>query len=403
MSAARRRATEAVRRASHEPWWPLRRNRSGRWGRALASAGTSQRSRRRHLCDPRRRARFRTQPRVRDLAYCRAPRAVYGPGSSAEFARGMLRAPSTDRGVDDDTRAARRPRLAARPAPLELARRRCRSIGDRARVEGPAAAVGPLVPPDVLVPRELPGGPRPRLHRPLLAARRRRPRSVLRPRDDAAPGLRRGPDRRRQRPQPVRPPADRGQGRAGDAGRGPRPGSRPSASLGRRCRPSWLGARRSRRRGSGERSSRAPAAGAGRPPASSPSRARSRVAFHPRTLAQLLFVRTTLDLDRPTDRFLAAALTGILHGKSASYLSELMPNTFSMAPRYVRDFAARTAFSSPERDVFDWPRAEARPALPRAAAARRPGSRCSATPATRRRAPGPRSGPAACPTGPGSS
>ena len=77
------------------------------------------------------------------------------------------------------------------------------------------------------------------------------------------------------------------------------------------------------------------------------------VAFHPRTLAQLLLVRTWLDLDRPTDRFLAAALTGILHGKSASYLSEIMPNTFSMAPRYVREFAARTAFSSPERDVFD--------------------------------------------------
>jgi site-specific DNA-methyltransferase (adenine-specific) len=77
------------------------------------------------------------------------------------------------------------------------------------------------------------------------------------------------------------------------------------------------------------------------------------VAFHPRTLAQLLLVRTSLDLSRPTDRFLAAALTGILHGKSASYLSEIMPNTFSMAPRYVRDFAARTAFNSPERDVFD--------------------------------------------------
>jgi site-specific DNA-methyltransferase (adenine-specific) len=30
-----------------------------------------------------------------------------------------------------------------------------------------------------------------------------------------------------------------------------------------------------------------------------------------------------------------------------------MPNTFSMAPRYVRDFAARTEFASPERDVFD--------------------------------------------------
>jgi hypothetical protein len=77
------------------------------------------------------------------------------------------------------------------------------------------------------------------------------------------------------------------------------------------------------------------------------------LAFHPETLAQLLFVRTSLRLDDRTDRFLAAAITGILHGKSASYLSELMPNTFSMAPRYVRDFAARTAFASPRRDVFD--------------------------------------------------
>jgi DNA methylase len=77
------------------------------------------------------------------------------------------------------------------------------------------------------------------------------------------------------------------------------------------------------------------------------------LAFHPRTLGQLLFVRTTLQLDDRTDRFLAAAVTGILHGKSASYLSELMPNTFSMAPRYVREFAARTEFASPERDVFD--------------------------------------------------
>ncbi len=77
------------------------------------------------------------------------------------------------------------------------------------------------------------------------------------------------------------------------------------------------------------------------------------LAFHHRTMGQLLFVRTTLRLDDRTDRFLAAAVTGILHGKSASYLSELMPNTFSMAPRYVRDYAARTAFASPERDVFD--------------------------------------------------
>ena len=76
------------------------------------------------------------------------------------------------------------------------------------------------------------------------------------------------------------------------------------------------------------------------------------LAFHPTTFAQLLYVRDALDLEDHVDRFLAAAITGILHGKSASYLSELMPNTFSMAPRYVRNFAARTAFQSSERDVF---------------------------------------------------
>jgi site-specific DNA-methyltransferase (adenine-specific) len=100
---------------------------------------------------------------------------------------------------------------------------------------------------------------------------------------------------------------------------------------------------------------RVPIAGSGASPgaADEPVPAEVAVAFHPRTLAQLLLVRTSLELARPTDRFLAAALTGILHGKSASYLSEIMPNTFSMAPRYVRDFAARTEFHSPDRDVFD--------------------------------------------------
>jgi hypothetical protein len=77
------------------------------------------------------------------------------------------------------------------------------------------------------------------------------------------------------------------------------------------------------------------------------------LAFHQRTFAQLLFLRSALDLGAPVDRFLAAALAGILHGKTPSYLSTLMPNTFSMAPRYVREFAARTGFESPERDAFD--------------------------------------------------
>ncbi len=98
-----------------------------------------------------------------------------------------------------------------------------------------------------------------------------------------------------------------------------------------------------------------PAAGSGASPVggTEPVPVEVALAFHPRTLAQLLSIRTGLRLDDRTDRFLAAAMTGILHGKSASYLSELMPNTFSMAPRYVRDYAARTEFASPERDAFD--------------------------------------------------
>jgi site-specific DNA-methyltransferase (adenine-specific) len=76
------------------------------------------------------------------------------------------------------------------------------------------------------------------------------------------------------------------------------------------------------------------------------------LAFHPRTLGQLLFARSVLDPADRTDRFLLAALTGILHGKSATYLSPIMPNTFSMAPRYVREFVAKTGFHAPERDVF---------------------------------------------------
>ena len=77
------------------------------------------------------------------------------------------------------------------------------------------------------------------------------------------------------------------------------------------------------------------------------------LAFHPRTLGQLLLVRSQLDLDDRVDRFLAGALAGILHGKTPSYLSTIMPNTFSMAPRYVRDFVAANGYVPPEKDAFD--------------------------------------------------
>jgi site-specific DNA-methyltransferase (adenine-specific) len=77
------------------------------------------------------------------------------------------------------------------------------------------------------------------------------------------------------------------------------------------------------------------------------------IAFHPRTLGQLLLLRSQLRLDDRTDRFLAAALAGILHGKTPAYLSTVMPNTFSMAPRYVRTFVVRTGYQPPGRDAFD--------------------------------------------------
>ena len=93
-----------------------------------------------------------------------------------------------------------------------------------------------------------------------------------------------------------------------------------------------------------------PAAGGRGEPAPVP--AEVALAFHPATLAQVLFVRAALQTDERTDRFLAAALTGILHGRSQTYLSDIMPNSFSMAPRYVRDFVARTGFQASERDLF---------------------------------------------------
>ena len=104
-----------------------------------------------------------------------------------------------------------------------------------------------------------------RLHRPLLAPGRRRPRPVLRPRHDPAPGLRRGPDRRRQRPQPVRPPADRREGRAGDARAGGHAPGRAPARLERRL-GRLAGARRHASpptRRDRRRASRSPAPGRG--------------------------------------------------------------------------------------------------------------------------------------------
>jgi hypothetical protein len=98
-----------------------------------------------------------------------------------------------------------------------------------------------------------------------------------------------------------------------------------------------------------------PSAGSGRGPGARDETVPDEVAlaFHPRTLGQLLLLRSQLHLDDRTDRFLAGSLAGILHGKTPSYLSTVMPNTFSMAPRYVRTFVAQHEFEPPRRDAFD--------------------------------------------------
>lgn len=85
--------------------------------------------------------------------------------------------------------------------------------------------------------------------------------------------------------------------------------------------------------------------------------------FHPKTLAQLLFLRSYL-FRRPMSRWsreefmIAGATAGILHGNhrrdgTSQYLSISMPNTFSMAPGYVRNYIATHGLEQIEQDVFD--------------------------------------------------
>ena len=149
----------------------------------------------------------------------------------------------------------------------------------------------------------------------------------------------------------------------------------------------------------GHPSAYVPAAGSGGGPESRAEAVPDEVAlaFHPRTLGQLLLVRSQLRLDDRTDRFLAGALAGILHGKTPSYLSTIMPNTFSMAPRYVRDFVARTGLRAAREGRLRRPVGQAGPPLPPAA----PGTRGHrARRATRARPGGARGrpfAPAACP------
>jgi hypothetical protein len=83
-----------------------------------------------------------------------------------------------------------------------------------------------------------------------------------------------------------------------------------------------------------------------------------RLIYHPRTLAQLVYLRDALSNERREDRFLKGALLGIMHGKlrkdkkTSAYLSIDMPNTFSMSPDYVRQFVRKHKLRQIPFDVF---------------------------------------------------
>jgi site-specific DNA-methyltransferase (adenine-specific) len=75
------------------------------------------------------------------------------------------------------------------------------------------------------------------------------------------------------------------------------------------------------------------------------------------TLRQLVYLKDALVRTRHVDGFLVAALLGLLHGNHSKDgatrgLSISMPNTFAMAPGYVRRYIADHRLEPPTVDVF---------------------------------------------------
>jgi DNA methylase len=80
------------------------------------------------------------------------------------------------------------------------------------------------------------------------------------------------------------------------------------------------------------------------------------VCFHPRTLAQILFLRSNLCWKTSrVDRFISAVTLGCLHGeshKSPNCLSNRMPRTVSTKPDYSVRWWAANKCEAPERDAL---------------------------------------------------
>jgi hypothetical protein len=82
-----------------------------------------------------------------------------------------------------------------------------------------------------------------------------------------------------------------------------------------------------------------------------------RMLFHPATLSQLVSLQARMSLRRGDDRFIYAVLLGILHANARSDgtprgLTVAMPNTFAMAPNYVKKYIASHCLRAPEVDVL---------------------------------------------------
>ncbi len=82
-----------------------------------------------------------------------------------------------------------------------------------------------------------------------------------------------------------------------------------------------------------------------------------RMLYSNRTLKQLVFLRETLGSNPRVDPFLTGMALGMLHANHSSAgatagFSVSMPNTFAMAPGYVRKYIARENLVAPDLNVF---------------------------------------------------
>jgi hypothetical protein len=82
-----------------------------------------------------------------------------------------------------------------------------------------------------------------------------------------------------------------------------------------------------------------------------------RMLYAPGTLSQLVFLRSQLGANLRIDAFITGLVLGMLHanhsGKGATRgFSISMPNTFAMAPGYVREYIAHHGLVAPELNVF---------------------------------------------------